>query len=47
MARCRSTHTGGAQFLMSDGAVRFISSNIGYPGENNNGWVQGSGVWAR
>jgi prepilin-type N-terminal cleavage/methylation domain-containing protein len=26
----RSSHTGGAQFLMSDGAVRFITENINY-----------------
>lgn len=30
-----SLHVGGAQFLMADGAVRFISENIDYHGDHN------------
>ncbi len=32
-----SVHVGGAQFLMADGAVRFISENIDYHGAHNQG----------
>lgn len=40
-----STHVGGGHFLMADGAVRFISQNINYPGEASNGYARGAGVW--
>lgn len=40
-----SRHTGGAQALLGDGAVKFLSDTMDYPGENTNGWVQGAGVW--
>lgn len=40
-----SHHPTGAQFVMSDGAVKFINENVDYPGENRNGWAEGSGVW--
>lgn len=40
-----SRHTAGAHALMGDGAVKFLSDNIDYPGENVQGWDRGSGVW--
>ena len=40
-----SRHPGGAQTLLADGSVRFLSDNIDYPGENVTGWESGSGVW--
>lgn len=40
-----SRHEGGAHMLLCDGAVRFLSDNIDYPGENVTGFANGSGVW--
>lgn len=41
-----SFHTGGMHVVMADGAVRFLSDNIDYPGEGLTGdWGRGSGVW--
>jgi len=42
-----SNHIGGAHFLMSDGAVRFINQNVSYIGEANAtiNYTRGGGVW--
>jgi type II secretory pathway pseudopilin PulG len=40
-----SRHVGGGHYLMADGAVKFLSDTINYPGENTNGWARGAGVW--
>lgn len=40
-----SRHVGGGHFLMADGAVKFLSDNLNYPGENITGYSRGSGVW--
>jgi len=40
-----SRHTGGVQALMADGAVKFLSENIDYPGEPSIGYAKGAGVW--
>ena len=40
-----SMHTGGAQALLGDGAVKFLSENMDYPGEASNGYARGAGVW--
>lgn len=40
-----SFHTGGAHFLLADGAVRFISQNLDFGTENGTGTPGQGGVW--
>ncbi|MCX7387261.1 MAG: DUF1559 domain-containing protein [Planctomycetales bacterium] len=40
-----SRHPGGAQCLLADGSVKFLSETLDYPGEDKTGWSGGSGIW--